>query len=105
MAITEKLKTIADAIRLKRDISDEMTLEDMAMQIGLIDGGGTDLKRINVLKFTPSEKTGTLYLEFPNAPIVGIIYKNTEGSESVIMDYFNFMLNEFLSKDIKNEKE
>lgn len=32
------LTAIADAIRLKRDITDEMTLESMPMQIGLIGG-------------------------------------------------------------------
>lgn len=40
MALTEKLTNIADAIRLKRDIVDELTLEDMALQVSLIDGGG-----------------------------------------------------------------
>lgn len=34
----EQLTDIADAIRLKRDITDEMTVDDMPMEIGLIDG-------------------------------------------------------------------
>jgi len=35
-----QLTAIADAIRLKRDIVTEMTVDDMPLQIGLIDGGG-----------------------------------------------------------------
>lgn len=35
----EKLTAIADEIRLKRDIVTELTLDDMALQIPLIDGG------------------------------------------------------------------
>lgn len=40
----DKLTAIADAIRLKRDLTTDMTLDDMALQIGLIDGGGGDVK-------------------------------------------------------------
>lgn len=36
---SDRITAIADAIRLKRDIVDEMTLDDMPMQIGLIDSG------------------------------------------------------------------
>lgn len=40
MALTDKLTDIADAIRLKRDIVTPLSLEDMALQVSLIDGGG-----------------------------------------------------------------
>lgn len=36
----ETLYNIAETIRNKRDIADEITVDDMAMQIGLISGGG-----------------------------------------------------------------
>lgn len=39
----DKLTAIADAIRLKRDTTTDMTLDDMALQIGLISGGGSTL--------------------------------------------------------------
>lgn len=35
----QKLTDIADAIRLKRDLAEPIPVEDMAMQIGLIEGG------------------------------------------------------------------
>ncbi len=50
MALTEKLTDIADAIRLKRDIVTPLSLEDMALQVSLIDGGGgggTDYSNLN----------------------------------------------------------
>lgn len=37
----ETLTEIADAIRLKRDIADEIAPEDMPLEISLIDGGGS----------------------------------------------------------------
>lgn len=37
----DKLTAIADAIRLKRDITTDMTLDEMPLQINLIDGGGS----------------------------------------------------------------
>lgn len=36
----ETLDNIANAIRTKRDITDGISVDDMAMQIGLISGGG-----------------------------------------------------------------
>lgn len=36
----DKLTAIADAIRLKRDLTTDMTLDEMPLQIGLIGGGG-----------------------------------------------------------------
>lgn len=36
----EELHGIAEAIRLKRDITDGIPVADMAMQVGLISGGG-----------------------------------------------------------------
>ena len=37
---TQLLTDIADAIRTKRDITEPIKAQDMAMQIGLIGGGG-----------------------------------------------------------------
>lgn len=42
----EKLTSIADAIRLKRDMVDEMSVDDMPMQIGLIGGGREEIVNI-----------------------------------------------------------
>lgn len=54
---SDRIKDIADAIRLKRDITDEMTLEDMPMQIGLIEGGGSDIDGTIIIKTATIEKT------------------------------------------------
>lgn len=52
MAITDKLTAIADAIRLKTGDDTPMTMDDMALRIGLIEGGIDFLEEIP-LTFTP----------------------------------------------------
>lgn len=53
MALTDKLTAIADAIRLKRDLTTDMTLDEMPLQIALIDGGGGGGIEMQSGTFTP----------------------------------------------------
>ena len=77
------LSDIADAIRQKRDIADAIPVADMAMQIGLIDGGGISYgASIDVVKGVisgqylvgESEKIGTIRIAIymiDDAPAIG----------------------------------
>lgn len=66
MALTEKLKAIADAIRGKTGKTDGLTLDQMPTEIeGIESGGGYELK---------TNSTGTVYAEIPSVtvPYVGM---------------------------------
>lgn len=63
----DTLTDIADAIRLKRDIVTEMTPEDMALQVSLIDGGGGSVQEMSVN--VPSAGT----YSFSNKIAMGVI--------------------------------
>lgn len=68
MALTDKLTDIADAIRLKRDITTPLSLEDMALQVSLIEGGGG--AQVETLE-TPTKTSDTRYPLTPTLPING----------------------------------
>lgn len=79
----EQLTDIADAIRLKRDITDSLSVDDMPLQIGLIDGGGEGgiLKKIGDFTFESSHtRSNTLVAELnskiPNENKLFFILKN-----------------------------
>ncbi len=60
-AVSEQALTdIADAIRLKRDITTPLTVDDMALEISLIDGGGSGGRLVTIEKLVTPETDLTL---------------------------------------------
>lgn len=80
----DDLTAIADAIRTKRDITGEIEIPDMAMQIGLIEGGGIispeDINDEISIGMVVAQNTDYITIEnpFDTAPIFASIINLSE---------------------------
>lgn len=76
MALIDKLKAIANAIRAKTGKSDSLTLDQMPTEIASIETGSSGGGEVNTItgSFSPSASSGTYQVEIPKLPRAVFVY-------------------------------
>lgn len=107
MALTDKLTTIADAIREKTGSTEKLTLEGMAQAIAGIEtgGGGGGASGIYMAKITPAEEVGSFTVTH-NLGTTDILFAGlwAETMGDVVPTASRGIMKAWIKTDIKNAR-